>query len=404
MHSQSVVVIGAGVAGLAAARDLAASGCEVVVLEARDRVGGRVWSSRLENGEIVELGGEWIASGQGAVLGLAAELGLGLVDPGIDFVSRDAVGGGTIPIEEHRRVNRALADLMSSMSDEETESVSAASVVDEIVDDSPAFGVLRSRLEGTCGAPLELVAASEIGADFGYGEHSYFRIEGGNASLASTMAESLDVRLESAVTALAQGSDGVTVEVDGRELSYERAVVAVPLPVLRQIIFNPAFPEPLQHAVEQITMGTAAKMAVATVGDPGLFRRQDTDIPAWYWTGLSSNGVVRKAVTGFAGSAVGVESFLRDPLARAGAATPEAELVGDPMLVDWGGEEFSGGCYSVIGPGRRPLLRHFERPWGRVVFAGEHTRGTGSIDGAIRSGRSAARRLLTGDLGDSPPV
>jgi monoamine oxidase len=398
------VVVGAGLAGLSAARDLTRFGWEVVVLEARDRVGGRVWSKRLENGEIVEMGGEWIASGQDSVLGLAAELGLTLVDPGIDFVTRDAVGGEHIPVEEHRRVNRALGSLVDSLSPKDVETMTAAALVDQVDDGSSAFRVLRSRLEGTCGAPLEMVAGSEIVSDFGYGEHSYYRIEGGNASLAGVMASGLDVRFESVVTAVAQSRVGVVIEVDRGEVGADAVVVAVPLPVLRQITFDPAFPEPLARAVARTEMGTAAKLAIAATTALPLFRRQDTDIPAWYWTGLARSGDVRRAVTGFAGSAPGVDTLLRDPLSRVRAAVPEAELMGDPVIVDWGADEFAGGCYSVVGPGQRPLLDHFEEPWGRVFLAGEHTRGSGSIDGAIASGRAAAGRLVTAGRASFPSV
>ena len=391
------VVVGAGVAGLAAARDLADSGCDVVVLEARDRVGGRVWSTRLDNGEVVELGGEWIASTQDAVLGLASELGLRLVDPGIDFVSRDAVGGEAISTGEHQRVNRALAELVATLSEEELDSVTAAAVVDEVADGSPAFHVLRSRLEGTCGAPLEVVAGSEIGADFGYGEHAYFRIEGGNDSLATAMASGLTVSLESMATSVGQSRHGVGVEADGRVMDADAVVVAVPFPLLSQIEFDPAFPQHLATTVGRIEMGTAAKVAMATRSAPPLFRRQDTDIPAWYWSGLAGDGEVRKAVTGFAGSIDGVRALLADPVARLRASVPETELVGEPTVVDWGADQFAGGCYTVIGPGVRPLLQHFEEPFGRVFFAGEHTTGSGSIDGAIRSGRAAAARLLASE-------
>jgi monoamine oxidase len=399
-----VVVVGAGLAGMSAARDLTKCGCDVVVLEARDRVGGRVWSKRLENGEIVELGGEWIASGQDSVLGLAAELGLTRVDPGIDFVTRDAVGGEIIPVEEHRRVNRALGRLVDSLSPKDVETMAAAALVDQVDDGSPAFRVLRSRLEGTCGAPLEVVAGSEIVSDFGYGEHSYYRIEGGNDSLAIVMASSLEVKLDSVVTAVAQSRRGVVLEVDRREVDADAVVVAVPLPVLRRINFDPGFPEPLALAVARTEMGTAAKLAIGAGTAPPLFRRQDTDIPAWYWSGLAANGDVRRAVTGFAGSSAGVDSLLKDPLSRVRAAVPETELLGDPVIVDWGADEFAAGCYSVIGPGQRPLLRHFEEPWGRVFLAGEHTRGSGSIDGAVASGRAAASRVVAAGRARFPSV
>ena len=113
--TRQVIVVGAGVAGLVAARRLADRGIDVVVLEARDRVGGRLWSHRMPNGEIVELGGEWISTTQTAVMGLANELGLELIDTGMDFISRDPVGGPTIAVEEHERLARLLADRMVEM-------------------------------------------------------------------------------------------------------------------------------------------------------------------------------------------------------------------------------------------------------------------------------------------------
>ncbi|MGH8948400.1 MAG: flavin monoamine oxidase family protein [Acidimicrobiia bacterium] len=109
---REMIVVGAGVAGLVAARRLADRGIDVLVLEARSRVGGRLWSHRMANGEIVELGGEWISTTQTAVIGLASELGLGLIDTGMDFISRDPVGGPPIAIEEHARLARLLDERM----------------------------------------------------------------------------------------------------------------------------------------------------------------------------------------------------------------------------------------------------------------------------------------------------
>jgi monoamine oxidase len=92
-----VVVLGAGLAGLTAARELDAAGHEVVVLEARDRVGGRVWSRELDNGAVVEMGAEFILPGNTAVRELADELGLGLWEKGMYYGQREPRGAELPP-------------------------------------------------------------------------------------------------------------------------------------------------------------------------------------------------------------------------------------------------------------------------------------------------------------------
>lgn len=393
LSASRVAVVGAGFAGLTAARALAGAGCDVTVFEARDRVGGRVWSRALDNGEIVEMGGEWIASGQEAVLSLAARVGVELVDPGIDFVTRDPVGGEPIPLEEHQRVNGALADLLDTVPPEVLQDMSAAELVGRLTDDTAAFLVLRSRLEGTMGAPLDEVAATEIGPDYGYGQHSYYRISGGNASLAEVLAGGLDIRLESQVLSISQRGDGLVLTTAAEEHEADSVVMAVPLPILQEFDLDPA-PSLVSPALRALRMGSAAKVAMATNGTPPLFRRQDADIPAWYWTGLNIGGSTRNAVTGFAGSKAGAEALMKDPVARLRQAMPEVDLLGAPATVDWGADPLTGGCYSVLGPGQRSLLDVFRHPWGRMVIAGEHSNGSGSIDGAIRSGQDAAAMVL----------
>ncbi len=86
-----------------------------------------------------------------------------------------------------------------------------------------------------------------------------------------------------------------------------------------------------------------------------------------------------------------MEKMLVDPIDRLRRAVPETSIVGEPVIVDWGADKWSRGCYTAIGPGQRGLLAELQRPWGRVVFAGEHVNGTGTIDGAIRSGHHAAQ-------------
>ncbi|MEA2455256.1 MAG: monoamine oxidase, partial [Thermoleophilaceae bacterium] len=100
-------VVGAGLAGLVAADELRRAGAEVVVLEARERVGGRVWSRRLDNGAVVEMGAEFILPGNTAIRELARRFGLGLWDKGMRYGRRDPRGGMGTTHEELATAVRA---------------------------------------------------------------------------------------------------------------------------------------------------------------------------------------------------------------------------------------------------------------------------------------------------------
>jgi monoamine oxidase len=395
-ETHQVVVVGAGVAGMVAARRLSDHGLDVVVLEARDRVGGRLWSHRLPNGEVVELGGEWISTGQAAVMSLAEELGVGLVDTGMDFISRDPVGGPSIAEDEHARLAAVLAGRMREIGSAGLASMTAADLVDGLGESGPAMTVLRSRLQGTAGAPLEWMAAAEIGEEFGIGdEGSYVRIEGGNDRLAIGLGHGIDVRFQRYVTGIRQREDVAHVLAGEEEYVAQAVVVAVPLGVLRVLEFEPALPPEVVSTIGSLRMGQGAKVAIATEEPPPLFRRQDMDVPAWYWTGFGPDGTVRRAITGFAGSETGVSTLLDDPIERLSRAAPDCVMVGEPVIADWTSDPFAGGCYSVIGPGQRAGLDVLAKPWGRMVLAGEHVNGSGTIDGAILSGEEAARAVVT---------
>lgn len=393
--SRQVIVVGAGLAGLVAARRLCDRGADVLVLEARDRVGGRLWSHRMPNGEIVELGGEWISTSQKAVTGLANELGLGLIDTGMDFISRDPIDGPPIVTGEHERLARLLFDRMMVTGSARLSAISAKDFLDDLGESGPAMSILCSRLQGTAGAPLESIAAAEIGEEFGIGdEGSYVRVDGGNDRLAIGLTPGLDVRFGIEVISIRQTSHYVTVTAD-EDFTAAALVLAVPLGVLKRLTFEPELPGAVASVIGRLTMGVGLKVAIATAEPPPMFRRQDIDIPAWYWTALGPSGTVRRAVTGFAGSEAGVTALRSDVAARLRRAAPDAIFDGAPVVADWGSDPLAGGCYSLVGPGQRAMLEMLSTPLGRVLLAGEHVNGTGTIDGAIRSGDLAANLVTS---------
>jgi hypothetical protein len=112
-------------------------------------------------------------------------------------------------------------------------------------------------------------------------------------------------------------------------------------------------------------------------------------------------------VTSFAGSAVAqadlsVEDGGRSWAERLATLDPQVEIAGDPLLLRWDLEPFSGGAYSVIRPGAAERMAALAEPFGRVVLAGEHTAGPawhGTLEGALRSGMRAARQLVDGPHG-----
>jgi hypothetical protein len=128
-----VAVVGAGFAGLAAADALAAAGVDVVVLEARDRVGGRVWSRELENGAIVEMGAEFILPGNDTIHAYAERFGLGLWEKGMLYGDREPRGGKGVSAPTLRAALATIDDALPAVA----EGVSAAALLELLPLDPP---------------------------------------------------------------------------------------------------------------------------------------------------------------------------------------------------------------------------------------------------------------------------
>jgi monoamine oxidase len=393
-------VVGAGFAGLSAALDLHDAGVDVIVVEARDRVGGRVHSVRLDNGEIAELGAEWIFEGDEVLDATARRLGLVACEAGVDYLRREPRGEAAVPMAELDAFLEAADQHLATLDPAER---SMGEALDLVPGDDRARTVARARLTGTFASDLSLVAwrpgwhAGKLAAE----PAVYRRMARGNGSIADAAAAELpDVRLGRTATAVRQAADGVEVDA-GEAIRANAAVVAVPVRLVTELVFDPPLEAEQRQAFEGLPMGVASKVAVPLDGEPARCAIQCADLPFWFWVADGANGT-RRVVTSFAGSEIPqgpLETVTGDPgewVRRVVELEPSLRPSGSAVMKVWSQDRFARGAYSAwdgVSLRRRHL---FERMHGAVAFAGEHTAAedSGTMEGALRSGKRAAAQVL----------
>jgi monoamine oxidase len=440
-NTVDVAIVGAGVAGLVAARELVRRGHTVVVLEARGRVGGRVLNEEICDGIAIEMGGQWVGPGQDRVLGLIDELGLSTfptytegrhileigdtrtqytgripllnpliladvgwaqfalrqaarrIPPGAPWTARDAdrLDGQTFASWLSRRVRTDSGRAIMRMA---TEAIFAA----EPEDMSALWALFYIRAAGGLDALIGVTGGAQQD-----------RVVGGSQRIALALAEQLADRviLDTPVTAIDWNSTGVRVRGTHDIYHAERAIIAIPPPLTARIRFDPPLPADRDQLVQRMPMGRVIKINVAY---PEPFWRSD---------GLSgqANSDSRPLGTVFdntpPGSTPGVlVGFLdgkhADTAARLTSEERRRRVLADlcgyfgPAAAeprayrerDWAAEEYSRGCYGAFAT--PAALTRFGRwlrtPVGPLHWAGTETatRWAGYIDGAIESGQRAA--------------
>ena len=413
----SVVVIGAGPAGLHAARRLQDHGQDVVVLEARDCIGGRTRSLRdvFRDGQPADLGASFIDLGQDMILEVCDRFGLALT-PRLSMFPSDPDGQYTIasPLRSGMIVGgRKLTDAeVTALADEVRAGVDAFPPVP--TETIPAWAA-RAGL----GPEARAVVLAQSGFDpvtepwrvqmaIAHPPVSgkvCWMLADGTDSLAHALAEGLDIRLERPVRMLRHSSQGWTVEADGEELEADDVVVAVPVTPTLDIGFDPPLPGWKVDALLSTPMSQGGKVIgqyshgaeVIDAIAPSLV----TDGPiSLAWTRpLGPEDTV--VVLGLA--AEGPEGFLRDEegalaeldeIVRLAAGDAPERLAG--VVRDWAAEEFSGGVVSVPWGDLERLTALLAQSVGSLHFSGEHTDDltTTSMDAALRSGRRVADEIL----------
>ena len=386
-------VVGAGFAGLVAADELQRGGAEVVVLEARERVGGRVWSRRLDNGAVVEMGAEFLLPGNTAIRELAQRLGLGLWDKGMRYGRREPRGGiGVTPQELDDAVEAAGRALGSVPADQ-----SARTFLDSLDAAPGAREALLARTEISSANSADSVAARDIGGIAHVDDDPAPSIAGGNQGIALRLAESLDVRLSLPVEALAWDDDGV--RIDG-ELEADVCVIAVPASVLDRIAFDPPLPPDVAQALAAVRYGQAAKLFVPLRSPAPAGAVMAVPERYWAWTATGDGPEIQPVVSAFAGSPEALDRLevAAGPdrwLASLERLRPDLDLDGgNALLSTWADDPWARAAYSTSPP--TELAELSERAHGPLAFAGEHLGGefAALMEGAIRSGRAAAGALL----------
>jgi monoamine oxidase len=441
---KTVTIIGAGLAGLSAAYDLQSAGWRVTVLEARERVGGRVFSVRsFSNGAVAEAGGEFIEDSHARMLALAKQFDLKLGRVGSwqsqagDWASFEGKSGlvsdsglwGTDLNSEILKIWAALSELGKHVPDpkqpqaaREAESLDRQST-SEWLDTLDAHPLAKQdfiqhiRAEYTTEPERYSLLDLARNAAMYYStleRGTNWRVIGGNDLIPRALADTLsDVRLNSVVASIHALNDGVIVAHKTgnsyRTIFSSFAILAVPLTTARLIKFNPALPVTHQRMVDEVSYGSVTKVMIQYRrrfwNEKGWNGRLVTDAPIGYtWHATSHIDGEDGILTVYTGGEPAAKLAALPDKERIRLAVAEVEKVfpGSSDLVEhtatiaWPNEPFTRGSYMALAPGE--VTAHWRtlfEPAGRLFFAGEHaTAYQGYMEGAVESGQRVARAIL----------
>lgn len=439
-NERKVVVIGAGFAGLACAHELISAGCDVTVLEARDRVGGRAHSiTEFLPGKVVEAGGEYLGLNHPTVQAYAARFKLEFLDVA-DYQTENpepvVLDGRRLTREVRRAISKETDRALSAMTDaarvviparpwetpdaKALDGMSTADWVNQLEISPISKRMLAGQLTMNNGVSLPLQShLGNLAQIRGGGLENYwtqselYRCKGGNQQFAKKLAEAIGaerVRLGCPVTGIRVAEKRVIVTEASEKLhEVDDVVLAIPPTTWSRIRFEPGLPKGLNpqlgasvkflslvksHFWEEQQLPPSALSYSETGHLWQGTENQDPKDPREVLIGFISGPLAQKW------SRQSAESRLPDYMRQLEVLQPGFSAAHEKSrFVDWLSESWTGAGYSFPAPGQittqGPAMYE---GLGRLHFAGEHTcyQFVGYMEGALNSGAALAKRMIRG--------
>lgn len=433
MKNFDTIVIGAGVSGLTAARLLVQAGQRVVILEARDRIGGRTWTER-SDGFVCDRGASWIHGIEGNPLtGLVQDFGMRTVEFTVGSYQPDGrpiayygptaerLGDEAIQrfADDIRTVDLLLTATIGASELGSTYEDAIETTLAELDWDAERIERVREfllhRSEEQYGVWAGDLDAHGLDDDIVEGDEVVF--PDGFDQLATHLSEGLDIRLEHVVTRVEWAGDGATVHSNRGDATAVQVVVTVPIGILKSgdLEFVPALPDWLAGAVSGFEMNNFEKVFLrfaTKFWDEGVYAiRQQGEAGQWWhsWYDLTALDGEPTLLTFAAGPAARETRGWHEH--RVTESVLEAlrglygERVEDPhqvLITDWQNDPYSRGSYAYMTPGSTPEDHdRMATPVDGVLhIAGEATwtEDPATVTAALRSGHRAAENILGREL------